>query len=336
MFSSSIEVPSRRTQRWRYDREMLLRRALVTTATAAMAVLAAFPVVAVRAEQSQVFRDQRRLESGVDLVMVTATVLDAEGHLVTGLPREAFGLWEDGVEQTISVFSNDRVPVGLGVLLDVSDSMFGQRIIDARAAVEHFLFALLNPADEFFLTAFNHAPRTLTPWTSTPAVVSDALNALRPSGGTAIYDAVVAALPQIDRRNRQRAALLIISDGADTASDATLRDVRAALLRSDAFVYAIAIDSPNGYPINTRVNPAALSEITGQSGGRTEVVHDAEGLVAATGRIAEELNSQYVLGYSSPKSTDGKFHSIRVSLRDAGMRVRARNGYVGSPVVKPR
>ena len=77
-------------------------------------------------------------------------------------------------------------------------------------------------------------------------MVSDALAALRPSGGTAIYDAVISALPQIDRRNRQRAALLIISDGADTASDATLRDVRSALLRSDAFVYAIAIDSPDG------------------------------------------------------------------------------------------
>jgi uncharacterized protein with von Willebrand factor type A (vWA) domain len=85
--------------------------------------------------------------------------------------------------------------------------------------------------------------------------VSDALNALRPSGGTAIYDAVISALPQIDRRNRQRAALLIISDGADTASDATLRDVRAALLRSDAFVYAIAIDSPNGYPSTRASTP---------------------------------------------------------------------------------
>jgi hypothetical protein len=105
-------------------------------------------------------------------------------------------------------------------------------------------------------------------------------------------------LPQIDQRHRPRAAILIISDGADTASDATVRDVRAAMLRSDVFVYAIAIDSPKAYAINTRVNPAALSEITGQSGGRTEVVQDADGLQAATARIAQELNSQYVLGYS--------------------------------------
>jgi Ca-activated chloride channel family protein len=284
----------------------------------------------------QIPRDTRRLESGIDLVTVTATVLDAEGHLVTGLPRDAFAIWEDGLEQAITTFSNERVPVGLGVLLDASDSMFGQRLVEARAAVERFLFTLLDPADEFFLNVFNHRPRALTPWTNTPAVVTEALAALRPSGGTAIYDAVVNAMPQIERRTRQRGALLIISDGADTASDATLRDVRSALLRSDAFVYAIAIDSPGAFPINTRVNPAALSEITGQSGGRTKVVHDLAGLNVATSKIAEELNSQYVLGYSSPKSTDGKFHSIRVAMRDSTYRVRARNGYVGSPIGRGR
>ena len=73
--------------------------------------------------------------------MVTATVLDAEGRIWSpDSPREAFGIWEDGAEQQISVFTNERVPVGLGVLLDVSDSMFGQRIVDARTAVERFLF----------------------------------------------------------------------------------------------------------------------------------------------------------------------------------------------------
>jgi VWFA-related protein len=310
---------------------MFHRHRLVAALTAGIVAL-----LVVSGVDSQIVRDGRRLESGVDLVMVTATVLDAEGHLVPGLARDAFKIWEDGVEQQVSVFTGERVPVGLGVLLDVSDSMFGQRIVDARTAVESFLFTLLNPDDEFFVTAFNHAPRTLTPWTATPSVVSDALNALRPSGGTAIYDAVISVMPQVNRRNRQRAALLIISDGADTASDASLRDVRGALLRSDAFVYAIAIDSPNGYPINTRVNPAALTEITGQSGGRTEVVHDAAGLLSATAQIANELNHQYVFGYSSPKSADGKFHSIRVALRDPGMRVRARNGYVGTPVAKTR
>src|SRR5438094_10451012 len=102
-------------------------------------------------------------------------------------------------------------------------------------------------------------------------------------------------MPLIARRSRERAALLVISDGADTASTATLRDVRSALLRSDAFVYAIAIDSPERQPINTRVNADALRAITGESGGRTEIVRSPTDLAAATARIAEELNSQHVL-----------------------------------------
>ena len=171
------------------------------------------------ATPQQIQRSDRVLRSGVDVVAVTATVLDADGRLALGLPREAFEVYEDGEPQTITQFTNERVPVGLGVLLDMSDSMFGQRMVDARAAVEQFLFELLNPSDEFFVLAFNHYPHILTRWTSTPEDVRAALADVKPSGGTAIYDAVVGALPMIGRRTRERAALVVISDGADTASD---------------------------------------------------------------------------------------------------------------------
>jgi VWFA-related protein len=285
---------------------------------------------------AQIARDSRVLRSGVDVVMVTATVVDADGRLIAHLPREAFEIYEDGERQTVTQFTHERVPIGLGLLLDVSDSMFGQRMVDARAAVERFLLELLNPSDEFFLLAFNHAPHLLTRWTNAADVVRRALDDIRPTGGTAMYDALLSALPIINQRNRQRAAIVLVSDGADTASDAAVIDVRTALLRSDAFVYAVAIDSPRRQPINTRVNPVALGEITNQSGGHTAVVHDAEGLAAATARIAEELNSQYVLGYSSAKATDGKYHSIRVSVPGTGHKVRARNGYVAAPPSRKR
>jgi Ca-activated chloride channel family protein len=282
------------------------------------------------AASPQLVRSDQVLRSGVDIVTVTATVLDADGRLVTGLTRDAFEVYEDGERQTITQFTNERVPVGLGLLLDTSDSMFGQRIVDARKVVERFLFELLDSADESFVLAFNHYPHIISRWTSTPDEVKQALAALKPSGGTAIYDAVLGALPMIARRTRERAAVVVISDGADTASDATVSDVRKSLLRSDAFVYAIAIDSPRRQAINARVNETALSEITGQSGGRTEVVRDMDGLQSATARIAEELNSQYVLAYASPRATDGKYHSIRVKVTTPGHRVRARNGYVGT------
>jgi VWFA-related protein len=135
-------------------------------------------------------------------------------------------------------------------------------------------------------------------------------------------------LPLFERRNRQRAALLIVSDGADTASDTTIRELRNALLRSDAFVYAIAIDARANQAINIRVNPQALREITDQSGGRTEVIETTADLQDATARIAEELSNQYLLGYVSSHGADGRYHSIRVRPRNGEYRVRARNGYV--------
>ena len=225
------------------------------------------------------------------------------------------------------------MPVGLGVLLDISDSMFGERIEDARAAVDRFLFDLLDPADEFFLMAFNHRPRPLIGVDARARPTwSGALDALRPSGGTAIYDAILEALPLIEQRNRQRAALLVISDGADTASTATLRELRSALRRSDAFVYAIAIDSPDAAADqHARRTRRRCARSPAESGGRTEVVAElSASWPTAAARIAEELNSQYVLGYTPPRGADGQFHSLRVRDRAADYQVRARHGYVAT------
>jgi Ca-activated chloride channel homolog len=293
--------------------------------------------VALLAGQNQpITRAPRMLRSSVEVTVVTATVRDGDGRLVPDLPPEAFTVYEDGEPQTITQFTRDRVPVGLGVLLDISDSMFGQRILDARAAVERFLLELLAPEDAAFVMTFNHTPHLLTSWI-TPGeanTVRAALDTLRPSGGTAIYDTVITALSVIEQRPRDRAALVLISDGADTASDTTLRDLRSALLRTDAFIFAVAIDSPVRQAINARVNPEALGEVTNQTGGHTEVVRDTTELAAATGRIAEELNTQYVIGYSSPHPGDGKYHSIRVRVNRDGYKVRSRNGYVSVPTRK--
>lgn len=268
--------------------------------------------------------------SAIELTTVTATVVDRDGHLVTGLPREAFEVFEDGARQPITQFTNERVPVSLGLLIDASDSMFGRRIHDARDAIDLFAEELLDPADEFAILAFNHRQMVLSEWTTDRATAAKALGPLHPSGATAIYDAVASALPLVASRHRQRAALLIVSDGADTASDMSLRDLRTALLRSDAFVYAVAIDSADRGPINAAVNPSALREVTDQSGGRTLIVRDSDGVAGALSEIADELNSQYLIGYTSPKGADGEFHTIRVRVKDRDYRVRARNGYVAT------
>ena len=272
-------------------------------------------------------RRQPPLRSTVELIVVAATVRDAEGRLATGLPRDAFEIYEDGIAVPVAQFTHERVPLGLGLLLDVSDSMLGAKLRDAQAAVERFLLKLLAPTDAFFVMAFNHESRLLFGWKDSPEGVHEALDRLKATGSTAIYDAIAASMPFINNRPRERAAIVLITDGEDSASETTLHDLRPALLRSDAFVYAVAIDTREPHGMN-KLNVGALNDITGQSGGRTEVIRSTADLEVATTNIAEELNSQYVLGYAAPHPGDGKYHSIRVRVNRDGYRVRARNGYV--------
>ena len=306
------------------------RFAVPTAIEPACAALALALACATLGAQTPVVQSDQRLRSSVEVTVVTATVRDAEGKLAVGLPREAFEMFEDGKPVAITQFTSERVPLGLGLLLDISESMYGRKIKDAENAVERFLLNLLAPTDAFFVMAFNHQPRLLFGWKTDPAGVHESLGRLYPTGSTAIYDAIGAAIPYLDRRPRERAALVLITDGADTASDITLHDLRPALVRSDAFVYAIAIDTPGTQAIAQKVSVATLSEITNQSGGRTEVVRDTADLETATANIADELNHQYVLGYSSPTPGDGQYHSIRVRVNRDGYKVRARAGYVAA------
>ena len=290
------------------------------------ALLAVLPIVLIVPDRlhGQVFR------SGIELVQVTAVVRDGDGRLVGDLSHEDFEIFEDGVPQAVTQFQRGRVPVSLGVVLDISQSMYGQRMNDARFALERFLVDLLEPSDEVFLILFNHDPRIEEPWTRGPASLRGRLSDVRPYGATAIYDAVAMALRMFGARAHQRAAVVVISDGSDTASATNVSDIRRRIRSTDAFVYAVAIDAPESRPINDRVNPGTLREITDESGGYTEVIHDSPDLVPATERIAEELNHQYTLGYTPNHAADGRYHGIRVRVKNPEYRVRARRGYLAA------
>ena len=262
-----------------------------------------------------------------ELVTTAVTVRDAEGRLVTNLTQSDFIVEEDGVPQPITQFTRERVPVSLALALDVSDSMRGRRMADARAALANFLDVLLAPEDEASLLGFNHETRLLGEWTTLRPGLRGKLDDIRPSGGTALFDAIARSLPLFESRQHPRAALLLVSDGADTASDLTPTVVKQTLVRSDVFLYAIGIDSADARA-STRINPFTLSDLTAQGGGYTEIVKSTADLGAATARIADELNHQYMIGYTPTTSTDGKYHSIRVKTRNDAYRVRARRGVV--------
>ena len=295
-----------------------------------LAPLAAVAVsVAVSGQQAD--RGDDFFRTGVEIVVMAATVVDADGRLVGDLGRDDFEIYENGRLQPLTHFTRDRVPLSVGVVLDVSQSMYGQRIDDARLALDQFLADRLDVGDEVFISVFNHEPSIAVPWTVGPRELRNRLDDVRPWGGTSIYDAMMNALPLFEDRTHPRAAVVLISDGSDTGSLASVRDVRRQLRRNAAFVYAIAIDAPDTRAINDRVNPHALREMTTESGGYTEVVHDSPELGPATARIAEELNHQYMLGYRPTQAADGSYRSIRVRIKGRDHTVRTRRGYVADP-----
>ena len=272
-------------------------------------------------------RSKDNFRAASELITTAVTVRDAEGRLVTNLSQKDFIVEEDGVAQPITQFTTARVPVSLSLTLDVSDSMRGQRIADARVALATFLDKLLAVEDEASLLGFNHETRMFSQWTTERASMRSKLDDIRPSGGTALYDAVDAALPLFESRMHPRAALLLVSDGRDTASDVTPATLKQKLVRSDVFLYAIGIDTVDARN-STRINPFTLNELTNQGGGYTEIIRSTAELGPATERIADELNHQYMIGYTPLTRADGKYHSVRVRVTNDTYRVRARRGVV--------
>lgn len=325
-----------------------------------------------------------RFKTSAELINVSATVTDSSERFVTGLRREDFILFEDDREQPITHFSDERVPVSLGIVLDTSGSMEGEKFRAAEHAIDRFMRQLLSPDDEVFLMAFNDQVELISSWTTDRDRVMRNLRGVYPRGGTAMYDAVAEAIPLAQRGKHRKKAIVVISDGNDTNSTTDVRALRSLIRETEVLIYAVGIDSssrsrvyrpgpsgptnrplpipwpipgsgrrpppqwpgqpggggtypptyPGGVPQqssgNERVNAYALRELTDDSGGRTELVRDGADLGPATAGIADELSRQYSLGYEPAAEKDGRWHTIRVEVRNSNYRVRARRGYIAT------
>jgi Ca-activated chloride channel family protein len=320
-----------------------------------------------------------RFKTSAELINVSATVTDVSERFVTGLRKEDFILFEDEREQPITHFSDERVPVSLGIVLDTSGSMEGAKFRAAENAIDRFMRDLLSPDDEVFLMAFNDQVELISGWTTDRDRVMRNLRGVYPRGGTAMYDAVAEAIPMAQRGKHRKKAVVVISDGNDTNSSTDVRALRSLIRETEVLIYAIGIDGegrstrvirpggptnrplpipwpipgggrrnppqwpgqPGNYPPSypggvpqqsggERVNAHALRELTDDSGGRTELVRDGADLGPATAGIADELSRQYSLGYSPATEKDGRWHTIRVEVRNSNYRVRARRGYIAT------
>jgi Ca-activated chloride channel family protein len=193
-----------------------------------------------------------KFRSRAELINVTATVTDRSERFVPGLQKEDFRLFEDGAAQTITHFSDERVPVSLGLVVDMSGSMEGEKWSAARTAIDRFLNELLSSDDEVFLMAFSDRVDVVEEWTQDRARVSRAMGRIRPRGGTAMYDAVAEAIPMAQSGTRRKKALLVISDGNDRNSETAIGSLRQAIRQTEVLIYAVGIDGESEAPFWTR------------------------------------------------------------------------------------
>jgi VWFA-related protein len=349
-----------------------MTRARFALGLAALALAA----IVLRAQENSQFK----FRSGVELINVTATVSDYDGRFVPNLTQDDFIVYEDDQRVDVTHFSAERVPVSLGIVLDTSGSMDGEKIKAAQHALNRFLYDLLDPNDEIFLYRFGDHPILVQEWTTDRQLLARAIGHIATNGGTAMYDAVSQAIALAATAQNRKRALVVISDGNDTSSRTSLPATKALIRDSESLVYAIGIDcvadadsrapqqpqfqrrgpipipfpfppgKPRGLPpppkpqmppppthspagsreCSDPVDVTALRDMTDDSGGRTEIIRHPRDLDPATTGIADELSKQYYLGYLSPEKKDGRWHSIRVELRNRNYRVRARRGYVAS------
>lgn len=326
-----------------------------------------------------------RFKTGVELINVTATVTDRSGRFYGRLRQEDFVVYEDDKPVEITHFSADRTPVSLGIVVDTSGSMDGDKWRAAVNSIDRFFRMMDNELDEFFLYRFSANPDLVVDWTNDRDRLASAIGRVHPNGGTAMYDAVAEAVPMAHAGKNRKKAIVIISDGNDTSSRVGVSEVKQLVRETEVLVYAVGIDGhgtptfqrppiqqPPRLPIpipfpgaggrggggrnpipgtgggtlppwggggrrsasignDDRVNVMALREMTDDSGGRTEIVRDFRDLDPAIGSIADELSQQYYIGYPSPGHRDGRWHTIRVEVRDPSLKVRARRGYVATP-----
>ena len=183
-----------------------------------------------------------RFKSGVELINVTATVTDRTGRFAAGLRKEDFVLYEDDKPMEVTHFSAERTPVSLGIVIDTSGSMSGDKWYSARDAIERFLDVLPDPQDEFFMYRFSGSPDLVHDWSADRDLIKRSLRRVNPSGGTAMYDAVAEAVPMAQGGQNRKKAIVLISDGNDTSSRLDVREVRQMVRETEVLVYAIGID----------------------------------------------------------------------------------------------
>ena len=284
--------------------------------------------------------EEEVIRVNTELVSLTATVTDKNGRYRADLKQSDFTVYEDGAKQELAYFNTgDRVPISLGIIFDTSGSM-EDKIEGVRDAVEHFV-KNVSPNDEIFLIQFSDDADIVQDFTDDKKRILRAVESLEPKGSTALYDAITLGLQKVKQGKNKKRALLLLTDGNDTASAIDLQTALSLAKSSEVIIYALGIG--HGKESNVHlgiqsqipdtVDMRVLRSFADTTGGNAYYLEDAhedgrDRIDEAAEEVAAELKQQYTLGYyPSNQKKDGGFRQIVVDVKDKSLKVRTKRGY---------
>jgi Ca-activated chloride channel family protein len=249
----------------------------------------------------------------VQLVLLDVSVRDAAGGFVSGLPKSAFTVLEDGKPQPITQFANQDVPVCIGLIIDNSGSMRPKKPEVITSAL--ILIQASNPEDEVFVINFNDRVRRglpdIIPFTDDIKLLRAALTRTDPEGRTSLYDAILAGLKQLELGRRAKKALVVVSDGGDNASTHSFKETEKAVLQSRATIYTIGVFNAE----DRDRNPEVLRKLAHITGGECYLPKELSEVATISRQIAKDIRTRYSIGYNPPDPNKPGVRHIKVEVK---------------------
>lgn len=296
--------------------------------------LAGSPSVAQRQQQESAQDASAIWPASTDPVSLSVTASDQKGRAITGLKKEDFKVYENGVEQTINSFRSGDSPISWGLVLDRSDA--NQKIMDdVYHAAFHIIFEIAD-RDEAFLVAFDDQVKVLSDFTSNYGQLLGALSRTRPGHRAALYDAVAFALNHVRQGKNRKKALVVITDGGDDGSKITFRQLLERASREGIPTYIVGItESLSLKPPRSKGGQwqTELKKLAEATGAHAHFPNEMSQCEEAMKAMAEEVDRQYHLEYrSNNPARDGKWRKITVVVsrereKDTARVVQTRAGY---------
>ncbi|AMY12666.1 VWFA-related Acidobacterial domain protein [Luteitalea pratensis] len=283
--------------------------------------------------------EQPTFRAGVEVVSLNVTVTERDGRFVSGLPQEAFSVFEDGVKQDVMFFSGTQLPTALGLLVDTSASMNEKLPIAQQAAVG--FIQRMRPEDLVTIVDFDSRAEILQGFTADQNRLTSAIRRTTAGGSTSLYNAVYVALNEFKKiraasaqNEVRRQAIVVLSDGEDTSSLVPFEEVLELAKRTEVAIYAIGLKDGGG-PRNRPMggfseSDFVLKQFAQETGGKAFFPTSADELTNIYGAVADELAAQYTVGYASRNvRRDGRWRRIVVRVERPNTIARTKQGYYG-------